>query len=64
MASSVKVTDKRPGEQHRHNKIYQVLGKIGVCTKKMHDGKRAFYNITSDDAVETILSDRSKESFS
>ena len=63
MAPSVKIIDKRPGEQHRHNKVYQVLGKIGVCAKKVHDGKGAFYVITSDDAVQSILSDGSKETF-
>ena len=64
MALAVKIIDKRPGEQHRHNKVYQVLGKIEVCAKKVHDGKGAFYAITSDDAIETILSDGSKETFS
>ena len=64
MAPSVKLIDKRPGEQHRHNKVYQVLGRIGVFAKKVHDGKGAFYIITSDDAVESILSDESKQTFS
>ena len=56
--------DKRPGEQHRHNKVYQVLGRLGVCAKKVHDGKGAFYIITDDFAVESILSDESKQTFS
>ena len=64
MVSAVKIIDKRPGEQHRHNKVYQVLGKIGVCAKKVHDGEGAFLVITSDDAIETILNDGSKETFS
>ena len=64
MAPSIKIIDKRPGEQHRHNKVYQILGKIGVCAKKVHDGKGAFFVITSDDAIETILNDDSKETFS
>ena len=63
MAPAVKILDKRHAEQHRHNKIYQVLGKIGVCAKKVHDGKGVFYAITNDDAIETILSDCSKETF-
>ena len=64
MALAVKIIDKRPGEQHRHNKVYQVLGKTGVCAKKVHDGKGAFFVITSDNVIETILNDGSKETFS
>ena len=64
MVPSIKIIDKRPGEQHRHNKVYQILGKRGVCAKKVHHGKGAFFVITSDDAVETILNYDSKETFS
>ena len=64
MAPSIKIIVKRPGEQHRHNKVNQILGKIGVCVKKVHDGKGAFFVIKSDDAIETILNDDSKETFS
>ena len=63
MAPAVKILDKRLTEQHRHQKIYQILGKIGVCAKKVHDGKGVFYAITNDDVIESILCDESKEAF-
>ena len=63
MAPAVKIIDKRPTEPHRHHKIYQVLGKLGVCAKKVHDGKGVFFAITNDDVIESILSDVSKEAF-
>ena len=63
MAPAVKIIDKRPTEPHRHHKIYQVLGKLGVCAKKVLDGKGVFFAITNDDVIESILSDVSKEAF-
>ena len=63
MAPAVKILDKRPTEQHRHNKIYQILGKIGVCAKKVHIGKGVSYTIKIVDVIEIIFSDGSKEAF-
>ena len=39
MAPAVKIIDKRPTEPHRHNKVFQTFGEIGVSVKKVHDGK-------------------------
>ena len=63
MAPAVKIIDKRPGEQHRHNKVYQVLGKLGYVQRKCTVAK-GHSMPSSDDAIETILSDESKETFS
>ena len=63
MAPAVKIIDKRPTEPHRHNKVFQTFGKIGVSVKKVHDGKGVFFAIANEDSLETILSDESKAIF-
>ena len=63
MAPAVKITDKRPNEPHRHNKIFQTFGKIGVPAKKVHDGKGVFFAIANEGSLETNLSEESKVTF-
>ena len=63
IAPAVKIIDKRPTEPHRHNKVFQTFGRIGVSVKKVHDGKGVFFAIANEDSLETILSEESKETF-
>ena len=63
MAPAVKIIDKRPSEPHRHNKVYQTFGRIGISVKKVHDGKGVFFAVANEDSLENILSDESRETF-
>ena len=63
MAPAVEIIDKRPTEPHRHNKVFQTFGKIGVSVKKVHDGKGVFFAIANEDSLEAILSEESKITF-
>ena len=63
MAPAIKIIDKRPNEPHRHNKVFQTFGRIGVSIKKVHDGKGVFFAIANEDSLETILSSESTAIF-
>ena len=57
MAPAIKIIDKKPNEDHRHNKIFQTFG------KKVHDGKGVFFAIANEDHLEKILSEESRDTF-
>ena len=63
MALALKIIDKRPTEPHKHNKVFQTFGKIGVSVKKVHDVKGVFFAITNEHSLETILSEENKITF-
>ena len=63
MAPAIKIVDLKPNDGHRHNKVFQTFGKIGVNVKKVHDGKGVFFAVANEEYLEKILADTSKETF-
>lgn len=60
---SLKLIDKRSSEPHRHSKVFQTFGRIGIPVRKVHDGRGVFFAIVDEKALEEALKDENLETF-
>lgn len=57
---AIKLIDKRPREPHRHNKVFQIFGQIGIHVRKVHDGRGVYFAVVEEKQIEEILKDENQ----